>query len=109
MKKERCEECGKEFMQKDSGTEAELFFCSKKCSDKCFNRSKIIRKLNKKILQKHKNMFKNVDEVGDFGEGLAAMLFIGKEKLDLKFNSWTHSGDYVKTLKKEVKLTGTIK
>ncbi len=109
MKKERCEECGKEFMQKDSGTEAELFFCSKKCSDKGGNRWKIIHKLNKKILQKHKKMFKNVDDVDDFGEGLAAMLFIGKEKLDLKFNSWTHSDEYVKELKKEVKLTGTIK
>jgi hypothetical protein len=54
-------------------------------------------------------MFKNVDDVDDFGEGLAAILFINKYNLDLKFNSWTHSDEYVKELKKEVKLTGTIK
>ena len=40
---------------------------------------------------------------------LAAGLFIYRKKLDIVFNKYCHSDEYIKDLKKEAKLFGKLK
>ncbi len=57
----------------------------------------------------YKKLIKNFDLENDFGLTMAPIFFINRKNLGKEFEKYCLSNEFIKDLRKEVKLIGTMK